>query len=981
MYVDAMLDTKNDLVKVVERKNGVRIYQDYPVEHYFYVKDQQGGHRDIYGNQVKKIVPKSKEEKIKIIKSYPEHKLCESDINPTLRCLEKHYLNVPEPNLHVAFFDIETEYDREFGYSSAEDALNRIISIAVHLQWLNRTVCITIPPSTLSDEEAQTIADEVGDTVLVNNEYELLDMFLAIIEDADIISGWNSEKFDILYIVNRVFKVLGKHDSRRMCLWNMMPKKKEVIEKTDDDEEQEVLYYTYELKGRVHLDYMMLYKKYTYEQKQSYSLDNIASLEIGETKVPYDGTLDHMYKYDFKKFLQYNIQDTLILNKLDKRLQYISLANGIAHNNVVLFSHTMGTVTTTEQAIIIEAHANNKVVPNKRRSDVDPRAAGGWTPNPKKGLHKYVCNTDMNSLYPSTIRALNMSPETLIGQIRLDETTDALNKFLNKGKRYKFSMFWHNKFNVMEMEYVFSKDISVPLILDMSDGNSYSLTGAEIYKLVFESGKPWSISANGTIFRHDIAGVIPSLLARWYKERKMMQAKQKLYAKFSTESKLEERFTSPEWFTFHKMDIEKDNPYELNTACDADRLKALMSGDDNDALNMYLNSHGLIVQDGYIVCGDEELNSQIEAFWDKRQLVRKINLNSVYGGLLNAHHRFFDQRIGQSTTLTGRSICRHMAAKTNEIITGDYDYKGSSIIYGDTDSCYFSAYETLKQDIDSGKIDWAKETVIALYDSIASEVCETFAQFALETFNIPLNNGSVLRSAREVVASSGLFVKRKKYALMVFDKEGKRQDVDDPNGKFKVTGLEIRRSDTPKEVQKFLEKTLKDVLCGVSEQVTIENIKAFKESYASLPSWKKGIPKGVNGLNYYTDAVMKQLDKKKVDGKKVTVPGHVRASINWNVLRDLNRDNTSMRILDGSKIVVCKLKVTPNNTFTSIAYPIDELHLPEWFKELPFDDDEMVKTVIDMKLQNIIGVLHIDLTLTNSRQDILDSLFDFSSFK
>jgi hypothetical protein len=91
-----------------------------------------------------------------------------------------------------------------------------------------------------------------------------------------------------------------------------------------------------------------------------------------------------------------------------------------------------------------------------------------------------------------------------------------------------------------------------------------------------------------------------------------------------------------------------------------------------------------------------------EEYWDKRQLVKKINLNSLYGAILNAGCRFFDKRIGQSTTLVGRQISRHMAAKINEIITGDYDYRGRAIIYGDTDSAYFSAYGTLKTDIEKG---------------------------------------------------------------------------------------------------------------------------------------------------------------------------------------------------------------------------------------------------------------------------------------
>lgn len=972
MYVDAIIDKKYDKVKVVERFNGKRVYKEYPIENYFYVTDPRGKYKSIYGDVLAKIDPKSKDEKIKLLKSYPSHKLWESDINPILRCLENNYLNKPEPELQVAFFDIETDYDKDLGYSTPEDALNPITSIAVYMQWIDRMVCIAVPPPTLTMEQATTIAEEVGDTIIVSSEYEMLDIFLTLIEDADALSGWNSEQFDILYVINRIIKVMGEHETRRLCLWDQLPNKKEVIAK-DDDEEEEVLYYTYELFGRVHLDYMMLYKKYTYEQKQSYSLDNIAFLELGERKVAYEGTLDQLYKHDFKKFLEYNIQDTYLLHKLDKQLQYISLANGIAHNNVVLFKHTMGTVSTTEQAIIVEAHANGVIVQNRNKDeDVDPRAAGGWTPIPKSGLHYWVANTDMNSLYPSTIRALNMSPETLVAQIRLDETNAALTEFMSRGKKYKFTDFWHGKFNVLEMDYVFNKDVGKELILDFSDGKSYNVTGAEIYKLVFESGKPWCISANGTIFRYDKEGIVPSLLARWYTERKQMQAKQKAYD--SLKKKNAKISIPQEWY--HVMDVDKANPYDLKEAYDEKQLLKLIESGDSFLVNQYLNVHNIKVVDGLVMCADEELNESITSFWDKRQLVRKINLNSVYGGLLNAHHRFFDQRIGQSTTLTGRSICKHMCAKTNEVITGEYDFDGEAIIGGDTDSGYFTAYPTLKADIEAGNIPWDKEIAISTYDAIAAEVCATFPEFVLTTFNIPIKRGEVLKSSREMVCTKGLFVKRKRYALMVYDKEGKRKDKDGP-GELKVTGLEIKRSDTPKQIQVFLQSVLEDLLDEGDKDTILANIKRFKEDFTNKPSWEKGTPKAVNGLNYYTDIIMRQLDKIKVDGKRVSVPGHVRASLQWNLLRDINRDKHSLKILNGSKIVVCKLKETPDNDAKSIAYPIDEPHLPEWFKELPFDDEGMMETVVDKKLENILGVLKWDLSVTDSRADILNDLFDF----
>ena len=133
----------------------------------------------------------------------------------------------------------------------------------------------------------------------------MLEAFLDIIQDSDILTGWNSEGYDIPYTVNRVARVLSKDDTRRFCLWKQLPKKRE-YEKYG---KQAV---TYDLIGRVHLDSLELYRKYTYEERHTYRLDAIGELEIGENKTVYEGTLDQLYNNDFRTFIEYNRQDTAL---------------------------------------------------------------------------------------------------------------------------------------------------------------------------------------------------------------------------------------------------------------------------------------------------------------------------------------------------------------------------------------------------------------------------------------------------------------------------------------------------------------------------------------------------------------------------------------------------------------------------------------------------------------------------------------------
>lgn len=325
--------------------------------------------------------------------------------------------------------------------------------------------------------------------------------------------------YDIPYLINRMKRVLGKHEIRKLCLWDQEPAAR-TIERGGKELP------TYDLIGRIHLDYMDLYKKYNYEERHSYALNAIAELEVGDKKIPYDGTLDELYNCDYKKFLEYNIQDTALLDKIDKKLQFIDLANSIAHSNCVSLLATMGAVAVTDQAIMIEAHNRNMIVLDRPQSDKEGnavRAAGAWVATPKKGFHRWIGSTDMKSLYPSVIRAFNMSPETIIGQIELVETNNAIALWERKGAKNTFAAWWNDRFNVLEMEYFYNNDIGEKLTLKMENGDSFEVTGSELRSLIFEDGRNWCISANGTIFRTDIEGIIPGLLTRWYNERKKLQ--------------------------------------------------------------------------------------------------------------------------------------------------------------------------------------------------------------------------------------------------------------------------------------------------------------------------------------------------------------------------------------------------------------------------------------------------------------------------
>ena len=898
-YVDAIHDRDSDRIFVVERgQDQKRHYKEYPANYTFYYPDHKGKYRTIYGKPVSRFSTRKRSEFEKERRIHSGKELFESDINVVFRCLSENYLKVEPPKLHTCFFDIEVDFDPEKGFSPTDDPFNPVTAISLYLDWQNLLITLCVAPKHMSDDTAQEIAGKFENCLLFKSEIEMFETFFQLIEDADVLTGWNSEGYDIPYMVNRVTRVMSKDDTRKFCLMGQLPKPR-TYERFGKEET------TYDLIGRIHMDYLQLYKKYNYESRHSYKLDAIGEMEVGENKTQYEGTLDQLYNKDWQKFLEYNRQDTMLLVKIHNKLKFLDLANALAHENTVLLPTVMGSVAMIEMAIMNEAHERGLVVPDKKRKDShndEQQAAGAYVATPKRGMHEWVGAVDINSLYPSAIRAINMAPETIIAQVRQTLTDKYMKErgleLAKEKKHYKDgddavvgAILWENLFGSLEYTAIMNQERGTILTVDYEDGRSVEMSAAEIWKMIFDSHKPWMISANGTIFTYEKEGVIPGLLTRWYTERKSIQKQAK-----------------------------------------------------------------------------ESYGTDMYEYYDKRQLVRKILLNSAYGALLNEHCRFYDKRIGQSVTLSGRQIVKHMMSQINLVVAGEYTHTGPAIVYGDTDSCYFTAYPIYKEMIDKGEMKWDKDACIEIYDAIAEEANNSFPAFLEKAFHAPRKNGEIIKAGRELIGDRTIFITKKRYAINIFDKEGKRKDKDGQLGDIKAMGLDLKRADTPKYIQEFLMNVLEMVIQqGKGRDEVISIIKEFKRNLSEQDSWTKGSPKSVNNLTKHTTTWEKT-------GKCGV--GHAMAAINWNYLRRLNGDNYSMKIVDGMKIVVCKLKPNPLN-MTSVAYPTDELRLPDWFKELPFDDNEMERTLVDEKIENLLGVLGWDLRDNTDTKSTFDDLFSF----
>ena len=555
MYVDAIYDRERDRIKVVERNElGERVYKEIPCNYQFYYPDIRGAYKSIYGDVCAKYSTNSLKAFNREKNLMHRHQLFESDINPIFRCLEENYRHKETPNLHLCFFDIEVAFDTNRGFAPTDDPFNQVTAITCYLSHVKRLITLVLCPPTMTLEEAEKVTSKFEDTFLFDNESDLLKVFLDIIEDSDVLSGWNSTGFDIPYLVNRIIRVIGKDEARRFCLWNQEPRKRKYIKFKKEST-------TYDLVGRVHLDYLELYQKHNPQQLHSYRLDFVGEIEVKENKIPYEGTLDDLYKKDFHKFIEYNRQDTMLLVKIDAKKQFIELANQIAHTNTVLLKTTMGSVALIEQALVNEAHDLGMVIPDRKiekvkevdenneddesdddedeiaddksndeedeKKNVKNKAVGAYVAKPKVGLQEEIGCCDINSLYPSAIRALNMSPETLIGQIRPIETDALILKRITDG--LPASELWDGIFNILELDHIHERNNAL-ITVDFSDGTERTFRAHELYDYIFMENRPLCVSANGTIFRTDVQGVIPSILSRWYSQRKTMQATKETWA-------------------------------------------------------------------------------------------------------------------------------------------------------------------------------------------------------------------------------------------------------------------------------------------------------------------------------------------------------------------------------------------------------------------------------------------------------------------
>lgn len=887
-YISAI--TLDDTVRVWERnENNERITIDHNAPYYFYIDDNKGTNKTIFDTRVKKInCGRDKKQFFQKRKEFKEQgkRLWESDIGPELRVLSNKYYEVPAPKLNITFLDIEVDYNLEQGFSGPKNPYAPINAISLFHEYSNIMVALAIPPddginwtNDLLEKACNDIVPLSTDYktifIICKNEEELLNHFLIEIENSDLLCGWNSEKFDFPFIGKRIEIILGTHRLQDLSFSNAgKPKFSEVEDnfnkfRKQDPKIKPQTYIKLDTSGRMLADYMILYKKYEMSEKPSYKLSTISEDVLVDEhenpilpKLEYEGGLHDLYVKDFAFFVRYNIRDSEILHGFEQKLAYVELANQMYHLSCGLFQHVGGTLKLAELAIVNHCHhVIKKVVNNITSPAVDKKIEGALVLLPQTGLHKMVGSIDINSLYPTAIRSINISPEKLRGQF-VEEVQACF-------------------------EIMANSDVELTLIFEKT-GEATTAPAWEWREYLL--GMKWSISGFGTVFDQDAPGIIPTVLTNWFIQRKAYQAK--------------------------KREAEKDH------------------------------------------------NEELAAYYDRLQYVFKIKLNSLYGALANLHFRFYDLRMGESTTGTSRMILKHQCRKVNEIMDDNYNidfpmyatmkfaiekghppevaldgpiFKGKfqteAVIYGDTDSTYFHT--------------WADnvEDAIKTADYVAEQVNGSYQQFMIDSFLCQPKFDNLVKCGREVVADRGIFVEKKRYILHLVDIEGKRVD------KCKVMGLDTKKTTLPVAVSKQLNKFIERYLKGETWEEVSYSIVDYKQALLTTPHIETiGLPKGVKNVEEYTT--------KWEDDSKTRLPGHVAASILYNEMLKQYNDRVSLPIMSGMKIKVFNLKIN-HGRFKSIALPTDAEFVPDWFIENFVIDRKLhVEKLVDNPLQNILKAVN-----------------------
>jgi len=741
--------------------------------------------------------------------------------------------------VNVTSIDIEVASDA--GFPEPSVALHPVISIAVFNNHLGSYVAWGMGDY---DKNKSEVADPDDiEYRQFDSEASLLMNFILWWADPtnmpDVITGWNSKLFDMVYLVNRITSVCGDHFAKKLSPFSKIYRR--------DIKMQYKSVMNYEIVGIQQLDYLDLFKKfgYSYGAQESYKLDHIAHVVLGENKLSYEeyGSLTGLYKQNHQRFLDYNLKDVALIQRMDDMLGFVELAMVVAFKAGVNYSDAFGTTSVWDAFIYRVLNGQHIAVPITTPG-LKTTISGGHVKPPVVGRHDWVVSFDLNSLYPHIFMQYNMSPDTIVN--------------------------------------------------DCQDG----VTPESVLGGVVNDNPKYSMAATGQYFRKDKRGVIPSIIDKLYTERKGIKGEML------------------NW----KQKKEKLDP-------------------NSNTEEIY------------------KVDQQIATLDNKQQAI-KILMNSLYGAMGNVYFRYFDIRIADAITSSGRLSILWAEKAINKYLnvmqkTNDVDY----IIAIDTDSLYIAVNDIVLS-VGIENIPDNAQKIVKFLDKLCSEALEPEIGRAYQVLSDRMGayeNKMVM--SREAIAERGIWTAKKRYILSVWNNEGVQYTVPD----LKIMGIEAIKSSTPEVCRDKFKELFKLLISGTEEEVQ-SFVADFKQEFKNLPLESISAPRGVSNITKYQQRIP---NKQGVFCYIKGTPMNARGAIVYNnAIVEGDLINNYPRVQDGEKIKMLALKV-PNPAGDNI------ISYPEAFpKEIGLGEDGMgisLAEYVDYETQ-------FDKTFENSLTIILDAI-------
>lgn len=733
-----------------------------------------------------------------------------------------------------------------------------------------------------------------------SNEYDLLSDFIHWWSEEkntpDIVSGWNSTLYDIPYITRRIDRVLGEKYKNMLSPWGLVSEKEVYTIGRK--------HISYDIQGISQLDYLDLYKKFTYKNQESYRLDYIAEVELDQRKLDHSefDTFKDFYTKDWKKFVSYNIIDVQLVDRLEDKMKLIDLAITMAYDAKVNYEDIFSQVRMWDTIIYNYLKKRNIVIPPKASSVKTEKYAGAFVKEPIPGVYDWIVSFDLTSLYPSLIMGFNISPETLIENKHPSITID---KVLNQ-------------------------------------------------ELTFESYKDYSVCANGSMYRKDIRGFLPELMEKIFKERsiykkKMLEAKNQYEKTPSKELEKEiARCTNIQmarkvqlnsaygsvgnnYFRYYKLEnaeaitlsgqvairwIENKLNQYLNKILKTNGVDYVIAVDTDSVVGdteVYINSEKIKIEDIYDnVCNESNLICKR----DENDYIHNVSELSLYTKSYDGENLIDDKIIHIMKHKVKKKFYKVTVNENEVILTEDHSLivercgklisvKPQDVIeddifvnIDDTGQCLKTAYKCGENLVLRLKIECLGEIECDVYDLETAKTNKFFGNDILIHNSVYLNMGSLVETVfkgrektneivvsfldkickvelekyiescyqeladyvnayeqrmkmkREIIAERGIWTAKKRYILNVWDSEGVRYE----EPKLKMMGIEAIKSSTPAWCRKMLKKSFKILMTG-NESDIITFIDNCREEFKTLSPEQIAFPRTASDVNKYSSPI------------------------------------------------------------------------------------------------------------------------------